>query len=337
MKRPVRPETLKILRERRRFSQAALAARSEEMRQSVGVATIKRIEAWSKTETYMASLTVVERLAKVLSVDVDDLAKKPTVDDVDRTKAQRKIGLRQLRAAVHEDTSLSFRMVEHLYGIPVRSQIEMAPLCMALLAEGSLAWRKKRLAEINEKADQLASLGGGSFSFVQAVYRTVDAAFVEANSISKRDVFGKHVAEDSYSLGYDPNTNNPFADYLRQFARDLDATDVTLDPEGFEIGPLGFPEYRIGAKLLHELAAGEADAEYALACGHVRVSEIPDGLLGAENTDRRVEWLISQIPDEEIAERKARRAELLSLFGDIDLDSLGPAKHSKVAKGNGDE
>lgn len=337
MKHPIRPETLKILRERRRFSQDSLAARSKEMRQSVGVATIKRIETWSKTETYMARWAVAERLANVLGVDVDDLAKKPTVGDIDRTKALRKIGLRQLRAAVQEDTFLSFRMVEHLYGIPVRTQIEMAPLFMAMLAEGSLDWRKKRLAEINEKAEQLISLGGGSFSFVQATYRTVDAALVEAASIQERDVFGKHVAEDSYSLGYDPNTNNPFADYLRQFARDLDATDVMLDPEGFDIGPLGFPEYRIGAELLYKLTAGDADAEYALACGHVRISEIPNEMLDAENADRRVEWLISQVPDEEIADRKARRAELLSFFDDIDLDSLGSANRSNEAKGNGNE
>lgn len=317
MKQPIHPDTLRTLRERRGLSQAKLEDRSKEMRQEVGIATIKRIETWSETETYMANRRVAERLAKVLGVNVEDLANEPEAADVDRKL--RKIGMRPLRAAVHENTSLSFRMVEHLYDIPVRTQIEMAPLCMALLAEGSLTWRRKRLAEIDEKAEQLMSLGGGNFSFAQAVYRTQEAARDEEDSIRKRDVFGKHVAEDTYSLGYDPNTNNPLADYLRALARDLGATDVTLDPEVSEIGPFGFPEYRIGAGLIHELTADDADAEYALACGHASISDIPEAILGTEHTERRVEWLISQIPEDELSERKARHAEIRSLLGDPNL------------------
>jgi transcriptional regulator with XRE-family HTH domain len=336
MKQPIRPDTLKTLRERRGLSQAKLEARCEEMRQKVGVATIKRIETWAETETYMATSTVAERLAKVLGVKVSDLAKEPKPDDVDRTKELRKLGMRQLRVAVQEKTFLGFRIVEHLYGIPVRTQIEMAPLCMALLAEGSLAWRKKRLAEIDEKAAQLMSLGGGNFSFAQAVYRTQEAALDEEESIRKRDVFGKHVAEDTYSLGYDPNTNNPLADYLRALAGDLGTKNLELDPEFFEIGSFGFPEYRIGAGLLNELTAGNDDAEYALACGHVRIPDIPEELLGADKSERRVEWLISRIPDEEIADRRSRHAELSSLLGEFDLDIPASSTSANEAKENND-
>lgn len=320
MKQPIRPDTLRTLRERRGLSQAKLEDRSEEMRQKVGVATIKRIETWSETKTYMASPTVAERLAKVLGVSVEDLAKAPKADNVDHAKQLRKFGMRQLRTNVRENTTLGFRMVEHLYGIPIRTQIDMAPLCMALLAEGSLAWRRKRLAEIDEKVEELVSLGGGNFSFVQAAYRTQDAANDEDESIRKRDVFGKHVAEDTYSLGYDPNANNPISDYLRAFAKDLGTTDVVLDPEAFEIGPTGFPEYQIGAGLIEELTADDADAKYALACGHASISEIPEAMLGTENAERRVEWLISQVPEDELSERRTHRAEILSLLGDLDFD-----------------
>lgn len=319
MKQPIRPATLKTLRERRGLSQAKLEARSEEMHQKVGIATIKRIETWD--ETYMASPTVAERLSKVLGVGVEDLGREPGVDDVDRKRELRKIGMRQLRAAVHENTSLSFRMVEHLYGIPARAQIEMAPLCMALLAEGSLAWRKKRLAEIEEKADELMSLGGGNFSFAHAVYRTQEAASEEEESIRKRDVFGKEVAEDTYDLGYNPNLNNPLADYLRELAQAYDGADITLDPApyGSEIGQFGFPEYRIGTELVDELTGDDPDAEYALACGYVSFADIPTDLLGEDNTEKRVEWIISHIPDDEISDRKARREELNELLADFDL------------------
>ena len=337
MKQPIRPDTLRALRERRGLSQAKLEARSEEMRQKVGVATIKRIETWSETETYMASPTVAERLAKVLGVDVEELANEPKADDVDRMKELRRVGMRQLRTAVHENTALGFRMNEYLYGIPIRTQIEMAPLCMALIAEGSLAWRKRRLAEIDEKAEQLMSLGGGNFSFAQAVWRTQEASHDEEESIRKRDVFGRYVAEDTYSLGYNPNKNNPISDYIRELATEIGSSDVTLDPESFEIGPLGFPEYRIGADLVHEITGGDADAEYALACGHAHISDIPESMLGAENTERRVEWLISKIPEGELFDRNGRRAELLSLLGDVNLDTLGSTEDTRRAKEDRDE
>ena len=303
MKQPIHPDTLKAMRQRRGLSQAKLEIRCAEMRQKVGIATIKRIETWDKTPTYMATPIVAERLAKALGVEVSDLAKEPKADDVGRAKDFPGFGMRQLRAAVPEKTHLSFHMVEHLYGVPVRTQIEMAPLFMALLAEGSLAWRKKRLAEIEEKADELMALGGGNFSFVRNVYHTQEAADYEHESIRKRDVFGKHVAEDTYSLGYDPNTNNPFADYLRALASDIGTNDAKLDPRFVEIGPSGFPEYRIGGGLLDDVAAGNFDAEYALACGHARIAEIPKELLGADNTEKRLEWLISKIPEEEIGQR----------------------------------
>ena len=330
MKQPIRPATLKTLRERLGLSQAKLEARSEEMHHKVGIATIKRIETWDKSEFYMASPTVAERLSKVLRVDVKDLGNEPDVDDVDLIRKLRKIGMRQLRAAVHEHTSLSFRMVKHLYGIPTRAQIEMAPLCMALLAEGSLAWRKKRLAEIEEKADELMSLGGGNFSFAYAVYRTQDAASEEEESIRKRDVFGEEVAEDTYDLGYNPNFSNPLADYLRELAQAYDEADITLDPAPYEseIGQFGFPEYRIGTKLVNQFTADDPDAEYALSCGHVSIADIPTDLLGEDNTEKRVKWIISHIPDDELSDRKASREELKE-FRDNLLRSLSGTSPEK--------
>ena len=318
MKQPIRPRTLKALRESRGLSQASLAAHSESVRQKVGLATIKRIEK-SKSEIYMARRTVAERLAKTLRVDVKDLAKEDLVED-DRARTLRKIKLRDLHTLVPESTALGFRMVEHLYDIPIPAQVQMAPLFMALLAEGSLAWRKEKLAEIREKTEELTGLGDGNFSFTVAASRVKDAAYTEEKSINDRDLFGKNVDEDAYIFGYDPSENNPFADYLRELRQDLNESLVTLDPTHCWIEPSGFPEYRIGSELLEELTAGDSDAEYALSCGHARIAKIPEELLGEENTEQRVEWLIAQIPADEIADRKKWHEEKKAMFAGISLN-----------------
>ncbi len=131
---------------------------------------------------------------------------------------------------------------------------------------------------------------------------------------------------------YNPNTNNPFADYLRSLAGELEGAAFTIDPDEEEISYFGFPEYKVGTAILDEITAGDVDAEYALACGHAKVSEIPQGLLGAENAEARVEWLISRIPDDEATDRKARREELLSMLGDLDLsDSADEAEEKDDA------
>ncbi len=317
MKYPIRPATLKALREHRGLSQAKLEARSEEMHQKVGIATIKRIEAWTKAEMYMAHGTVAKRLAKALCFKVEDLARELSGDSSDLSRELRKPDKHPLRTAMDDNTWLAFRMVEHLYGIPVRTQIEMAPLCMALLAEGSLAWRRKRLAEINEKAEELHSLGGGNFSFAHAASFVENPASKEEESIRERDVFGRKVDEITYDMGYDPYTNNPFADYLRALAQELDDADIELDPDGHdEIGPDGFPEYRIGGKLLAALTGGNSDrwsqsisdAEYALAHGYVKPGDIPDELRGEDKTEERVKWIVSHIPEKLLEIRRKAHA-----------------------------
>jgi len=337
MKQPIRPDVLRTLRERHHLSQAKLANRSEEIRQKVSVATIKRIETWTETETYMANQTVEERLAKVLCVDVEDLAKLPDKKD-DVSFAEKYLGFDRHRMSVSmaQRNLFDFQMVEHLYGIPVQAQIILAPLCMALLAEGSLAWRKKRVREIEDAVDELTSLGGnlkghryGHLSFVTNVESSVDyPAGFERDSIEKRDVFGKDVSEEAY--GYDPSVTNPFAEYLWEFAKDM--TNVEIDEDNglhdvtdrysFFGGSGGdFPRYRIGGGLLDDLTAGDIAARYALTRGHVRIGEIPEELLGADNADKRVEWIISRIPDEERAKCEATRKRLTEQSAELDLDS----------------
>ena len=322
----IHPAMLKALRKRLHKSQEELAKSTEKMCQKVGIATIKRIEASDNAEPYMATRTVAERLAKTLGVGVEDLARRPTADDAEDLRESSGIGKRKLRISIDQSSWLAFRMVEHRYGVPLRDQVEMAPLCMALLAEGSLVWRKRRLAKIYNKVEELHSLGGGNFSFANVVWRVDELGNGEDESIRKRDLFGENIHEETYGLGYDPNVNNPFADYLRKLgedlhrARDQDADtrpDLSIDVEE-PLKSSGFPDFMIGSRELSELTNHDVYADYAIAFGHARISEIPAELLGEGNVAERTKWLVSCIPDKELAELEAEHArateELLAMF-----------------------
>jgi transcriptional regulator with XRE-family HTH domain len=312
----IHPDALKYFRDRKRWTQEQLAEATKG-KNKVSLPTIKRIES-TKDGTYPANDRVAEGLARALGVTLDELSKPPT-DEAEREASLRQFGYRPLRMMLDAETVMAFNMVQHIYGIPIHSQIVMAPLFAALLAEGSLAWRRGRVAEIEDAAERLMVLGGGHFSFAHAAYRSIEGAAKERDSIGKRDLFGEHVGPDAFDLGFDPSQNNPFADFLDHFAKQVEAKTVSFERGAGWKTSEGMPEYRIGADLISELTGDDPDAEYALLRGHVRLKDIPDHLLGDEKEADRIAWIVGRIPEDELAKRQRERAELMSLLGDLDL------------------
>lgn len=327
----IHPDALRHSRDRKRWTQEQLAEATKG-KNKVSLPTIKRIES-TKDGTYPANDRVAEGLAKALGVTLDELSKPPT-DEAEREASLRQFGYRPLRTMLDAETAMAFNMVQHIYGIPIHSQIVMAPLFATLLAEGSLAWRRERVAEIEDAAERLMDLGGGHFSFANAAYRSLDGAAEERDSIGKRDLFGEHVGPDAFDLGFDPSQNNPFADFLDHFAKQVEAKTVSFDRGiGWKTSE-GMPEYRIGADLTAQLTGGDPDAEYALLRGHVRLREIPADLLVDEKAAERIAWIVGRIPDEELAKRRTERDELMSPLDDRDVPSS--VETSDEAKENDD-
>jgi hypothetical protein len=275
-----------------------------------------------------ANERVAEALAKALGVSIEDLSRAPSEEE-DLEASLRKSGYRPLRTMVDAETALAFKMVQHIYGIPIRSQIEMAPLFAALLAEGSLAWRRKRVEAIEEAADRLMSLGGGHFSFAYSAYRAEDGAAAERDSIARRDLFGEHVGDDAFDFGFDPSKNNPFADFLENFSKEVGAESVTFDKDfGWKTSE-GLPNYRIGADIISRQTGDDPDAEYALLHGHVQLKDLPEELLGDDKEAERVAWMIERIPSEELAARKAERDKLSAIIVHLgEMDNHAPS-HDK--------
>lgn len=289
----INPETLRKIRKASRLSQNALAYESK-----VSKRTIARIESGEIDPDKVRNNTV-EKLSTALKCDPGDLEKAPD-EEMEAKRKLRNLGFVPLQGHISGEAGLDYELVERRYGVSARAIIETAPLAFLLLAEGSLAWRKKKVEAFDEAANNLRGMAGGHFDFVKAIYRAEDASTEEKDSIAKRDLFGRSVADDTYTFGYNPSTNNPFADYLRELASAIDDDVLEFDPGGIGSWRVGqeVPEYTIDCAYLSELADGDYLAEYALKHRYVRIKEIPENLLVSEARDARIAWLTQRIPAE---------------------------------------
>jgi transcriptional regulator with XRE-family HTH domain len=322
------PKVLKAYRKKKHWTQEQLAEGTKG-RDRISLPTIKRIES-TKEDSYSANDRVAKALSKALGVTIEQLS-QPSSKDKNFEASLLDIGYQPLRTMVDPETSLAFDMVSDIYGVSKRSQIEMAPLFMALLAEASLAWRRERVDEIEEAANRLWDLGGGHFSFANAAYSAVDGAHAERKSIAKRDMFGEDVGNEAFDFGFDPSENNPFADFLEHLAKKIEAKTISFDKTlGWKTSE-GLPNYRIGADIISQLTGDDYDAEYALLRRHVRLEEVPDDLLDEEKKAERVAWMIARIPEKEISKIRADRQKLSGLFEILDL--TGSKQTPDQAKG----
>jgi transcriptional regulator with XRE-family HTH domain len=319
MKVKIRGDALKALRGRRKWNQQQLSDATRG-RLTVSVPTIKRVEGKGEN-LYLANARTAEGLAQALGVPVEALSQVPTgVEEAENEL--RKHGYHTLRTMIDAEAALAYRMVQHFYGISIRSQVLMAPLFAALLAEGSLAWRRKRVAEIEDAAAKLSSLGGGHFSFAYAACRAEDGAEAERKSIEMSDLFGRHAPEEAYNFGYDPSENNPFVDYLKEFTQQIESKNVSFETDdyGWKTEE-GLPHYRIGKEVIESFTGLDMCAEYALLRGHVRIKDVPKELLADEREGERIGWIVSRIPPEELAELKEKQERYQKLAAEIGLST----------------
>jgi len=308
----IRSETLKQFRKINAFSQVDLANVS-----GIGVSTIKRIEA-AKGE-HVCQPRVAKKIAEVFKVQPEALA-QPFNDKTDREARVRNLGYRPLGQFIDGETSLAFEMVERRYGIPVKAQMLMAPLFAAILAENSLKWRREKLAELTEAADRLFAIGGRTehLRFAYLANRTHEPGAAEQQSIDNHDLFGNEVSDKVYDFGYNPETHNPFADYLRQAVLLLETDAIEVDPEGLQFeSEKSMPIYEICRKDLENITDHDQVAIYALKSGFAKLRDIPKDLLAEDRTSDRVEWLASKLPPDVRAREEKFWAEMEELDPEV--------------------
>ena len=294
------PERLRILRGRKRLSRSQLARRSH-----VSQRQIQRIEDASVSYGSVREQTLA-RLASALNVDRDVLtgvAPIPREDSMPKPGTERV----QTSVAVSPDVHLAYSLIKRRYGVTARDIINMAPLFFVLLAEGSLAWRREKLVELEEAADRMQQIGANTphLGYANCANRIDESTEAERLSIEKADLFGRDLSEDLYNFGWEPVETNPFANYLSEIADDLDNLEVHAL---FASAGEDFPDYEVCGGDLRAIAGDSRVAQLALKLGYAQLTDIPQELMADEATTARRMWLENKVPQEtrESWERRPR-------------------------------
>ena len=291
------PERLRILRGRKRLSRSQLARKSH-----VSQRQIQRIEDPSVSNGSVREQTLA-RLASALNVEREVLtgAAPMPKDSMPKRDTERV----QTGVAVSLEVHLAYSLVKRRYGVTATDIINMAPLFFVLLAEGSLAWRREKLAELEEAADRMTQIGTNTphLGYANCAYRIEESTPAERQSIEKPDLFGRDLSEDLYNFGGDSFQTNPFANYLTELADDLDNVDVDAS-----VGE-DFPGYKVCGGDLRAITGDSWVAKTALESGYVRLADVPQELMADDATAARRMWLEDKAP-REVRESWERRARL---------------------------
>lgn len=313
----VDPDRLRALRERQGWSRDALEQKTKGKAGNDGErlppVTAKTIQRHEEGKVRRPHARTVRSLAKALDVNPAVLSgEAPMPESAPSRDSGPSI---QINALIRSEYRLAYGLVRERYGVTAKALIETAPLFFALLAEGSLKWRREKLAEAREAIGRLEAQHdpAGRLPFGDAAWRAEEIADAEQASIEKGDVFGREIPEAAYDdVNFDPDDANPFTDYLKNLEGEIGVPDQIAIGDTLGIGGLDdFPDYELCVGDLDRITTGSDRARYALRHGHARLANIPKELRGEEAAAARVGWLEGRVPDEEWEE-------LTSLFVPLD-------------------
>ena len=295
------PDRLSSLRKKTRLTRRELEKKS-----GINKRTIQRLESKSESQRSQNSQEhTVNSLAKALGVKAGVLTGELPLHESGKAPDSDSERV-QIGAQVAPKVRLAYDLIKRRYGVSATEVINMAPLFFALLAEGSLAWRREKLKEVEETKGRLEQIDGFWRGGLVSGLVVMDQGIVrEEDSIAKADLFGEHLFSDIDTTFieeddlFDPSTDNPFASYLRKLEDELDITGVVdVDSDHLRFGwPLKFPDYDICCNELDGIANGDGFAKMALETGDARLSEIPEELMAEDAGEERAKWLEGKLSD----------------------------------------
>jgi len=286
-------ERLKLIRTSRNLTQQKLADEMDKYP--------KTIQRWEnpKTDPPLASAPkdTVFKIAKTLDVEIGVLTGDLPMPDIKPFKPQAERS--RIGADVSDRTHNAYVIAKKRYGYSKTEIIEMAPLLLAIIAEGSLDFRRQNLEQLEEQLDtQPNSLGR------VLTDEDIECLEQEEASIRKKDLFGKGVTSEGSSISYYPRLGNPFDSYLHRIVDALTNNDaVYLDDEYEDSFVNGIPDFTVFWDEAIKLTNNDSDLAAKVNVGIIQLKNMPDELWSEDATENRVAWL------HEEEERKNRELE----------------------------
>ncbi len=296
----IKAERVRLLRESKKMSQAALANATR-----LGKRQIQRIE------QHEGELPVREntlnKLAKGLRVNPrvltgEELMPESTVSDHIGVSAQSSV--KTIKLSPH--VQLQYDLIKEVYGGTFEDLVSLAPILFTQLAEQSLAWREKEFNDKVKRTAEIIDFGRRFPKFGKLVGDTSEEwggflsgeGSAEYDSIATRDVFGEQLIEDC-----DPGWDRPYVQYLKstldgaQWSGKVEFVQMEGAPHGTSEYLDGFrvPYTRICNSDLQQITGCLPDALFALEMGLVRIDDIPPELMGAEKTPERSTWIAAHL------------------------------------------
>ena len=308
----VAPAAMTELRRRRNWSRRQLSEAS-----GVSEQQIQKVE--KSAEAVRVATRVATRLAKALAVPVPVLSGEATIAPGMPIPADIGVSVKTTPGL-----RLAYDLVERRYGATVKDLFGLAPLLFVLLAEGSLAARRRKLEMARQASDTLEELAKDHPTLYfgkrqSVVWQGIDE---EQASIDAADVLGRRVWDTAWSMVHhfpEDDTNiTPFADYLAELAKEIDRRDLVnfdsllLVDQG--LVPWGANPYEVCRGELGKVAGMSREALAAVEWGDVRLSEIPQELMAEDAWQRRQYWLESKLSED--ARQYARSRELVEYYED---------------------
>ena len=265
----IEADRLRTLRKSKRLTRQQLANKS-----GISARTIQRLE--NEPERCLNTREdTVNLLAKALDVEPGVLTGELPLPESDDVRVADPDPV-QIGAQIPPKVRLAYDLIKRRYGVNATDIITMAPLFFALLAEGSLAWRRGNLQLADDGFELLLKSG--------IAHDVLDAPFgYEHESIDRADIFGELLFKNE--LGpepFDSSIENPFANYLRKLPDDLEIAPgfVNVDKRGLSFGsPTEFPDFNLWYDEIERVTNGSSNARRTLETGCARLSEIPEDLM----------------------------------------------------------
>lgn len=236
------------------------------------------------------------QLAKALGVDIGVLTGKLSLPESDVVSIAIPID-GQVGARVSRKVQLAYDLIKRRYDVSTTEIIAAAPLFFVLLAESSLARRRKNLEKTRPAIEKLRKMweeiGNPRVAahLGNATMMAQDTHDSEKKLIDKPDIFQVPVSDHRY---FDPLDYNPFATYLRDLSEDLDRLSIVKISQT----PIErFPDYDLCSDEIERIANGSKEARFALEHGEVRLSDIPEDLKSENARAKRAEWLEEKLPE----------------------------------------